>query len=102
MESATYTLLIDGSTAASGQIPGGAIFANDSVTGTVNFYGLGSHDTYGLQATDCINGYKVQSIEYCATASAIPLQAAAWSGLSGLGLIAFLGGRNKMRGLLTA
>jgi hypothetical protein len=98
----SYTLIIDGSTAANGQIPGGQYFANDSVTGTVNFYGLGSHDTYGLQATDCINGYKVKSIEYCATASAIPLPSAAWSGLSGLGLMALIGGRKKLGGLLSA
>jgi hypothetical protein len=94
----SFTLTIDGAFARSGEIPGGTFFAGDNTTGTVDFSGLGYHDNFGLQATDCINGYKVKSIGYCA----IPLPAAAWSGLSGLGLIAAAGARKKLRGLLSA
>jgi len=94
----SFTLTIDGNFARSGEIPGGTFLAGDHTTGTVAFSGLGYHDSFGLGATDCINGYKVKSIEYCA----IPLPAAAWSGLSGLGLIAAAGARKKLRGLLSA
>jgi hypothetical protein len=96
--------LLDGNgcTLESGQIPNGNWC--DTGIGSVCFDCIGPVCTIGLKGLDCDDAFKVRSLETCEPCKpcAVPLPAAAWSGLGMLGLLGAGALRKKGRSLLTA
>jgi hypothetical protein len=89
---------LGGNELASGHMVGDNLF---QPLATVDFTGLNSLTTFGIQATG-LSSFTVRSLNVSAAAAAVPLPAAVWSGLGMLGLLGAGAMRKKGRALLTA
>jgi hypothetical protein len=89
----------NGCTLESGKIPNGNWC--DTGIGRVCFDCLGPVTRIGLSGLDCDDAFTVRSLQTCEPC-AVPLPAAAWSGMGMLGLLGAGSLRKKARALLSA
>jgi hypothetical protein len=90
---------LNGAELASGHATGSNLF---TPIATVGFTGLNGLTVFGIQADSLLSGFTVRSLDVSAAATAVPLPAAAWSGLGMLGVLGAGAMRKKGRSLLTA